>query len=136
MIIPTYDTVILPDVDYQLGVGELSDGEKSRIKIDGGRAILLPLRNPAERTDITLESFYGLGVLADILEIKDTPMGTRVHAQTREKVEVTQISRAGEILEGSFIVHEEVSDITEQGEKKLMDALKKMDKPWKNTTKQ
>ena len=126
MIIPTYDTVILPDVDYQLGVGELSDGERSRIKIDGGKAIFLPLKNPTERSEMTLDSFHTFGVLADILEIKDTPiMGTRIHAQTRGKVEVTAVSRAGEILEGSFVAKEEFPDITEAGEKKMLDALKK-----------
>ena len=35
MIIPVYDMVVLPDVDYQMGTAEFSEEEKSRIKIDG-----------------------------------------------------------------------------------------------------
>ena len=64
MIIPVYDTVILPDVDYQLGISDLTDDEKSRIKIDNNRVLLMPLKESKERTSLTMEDFYGLGVEA------------------------------------------------------------------------
>ena len=44
MILAVYDTVILPDVDYRLNIGEISSEEKSRIKIDQNRAVILPTR--------------------------------------------------------------------------------------------
>ncbi len=125
MIIPTYDTVILPDVDYQLGVTGFTDDELSRIKIDGDKAILLPLREAMDREKMALEDFFGIGVLADILEIEETKMGTRVHVRTREKIVVTELNNTGDLIEGSFIVHDEFSDITMKGEKELLDSLKK-----------
>ena len=125
MIIPVYDMVILPDVDYQIGTSEFSDEEKSRIKIDGNKAIFLPLREPVDRKDVSADVFYPYGVLADIQEIHETKLGTRVHAQTREKVEIRDFSAVGNLLEATFIPHEEFSDITAKGEKKLLDSLKK-----------
>ena len=125
MIIPVYDMVVLPDVDYQIGTSAFSKEEKSRIKIDGNKAIFLPMREPVERKDVTQESFYPIGVLADILEISETKIGTRVHAQTREKVEICEFSSVGEILEASYVARDEIADITAKGEKELLDALKK-----------
>ena len=69
MIIPVYDMVILPDVDYHVGTSDLSEEEKSRIKIDGNKALIVPLKEPTERTAITADSLYPMGVLADIVEI-------------------------------------------------------------------
>ena len=125
MIIPVYDIVVLPDVDYQLGTADFSEEEKSRIKIDGNKAIFLPLKKPIDRSEMTADSFYPYGVLADILDISETKIGTRVHAHTREKVEVRDFSSEGPLLEASYITHEEISDITAKGEKELLEGLKK-----------
>lgn len=126
MIIPVYDTVILPDVDYQLGTDPFTEEEKSRIKIDGGKAILLPVKDSIEKKDLKPENFYEIGVLADILEIRETALGTRVHANTRQKIRVTDVSIVDGIGEGSIAEElDEVSDITEKGEKELLESLKK-----------
>jgi ATP-dependent Lon protease len=125
MIIPIYDTVVLPDVDYQLGVRTLSAEEKSRVKIDGNQAILLPLKEEKDTDELTFTDFYGLGVLADILELQDMPGGTRLHVHTREKVRVSDVSATGELLEGSWTPREEIVDITRDGEEELLEDLKK-----------
>ena len=125
MVIPTFDTVILPDVDYQLGIEPLTEEEKSRIKIDDGKAILLPLKEAVKRSEVTSDTFFGCGVLADIVEVSETRIGTRLHARTREKVRVQDLVSADGLLEAGFVTLDEVSDITEKGEKELLDTLKK-----------
>jgi ATP-dependent Lon protease len=125
MIIPIYDTIILPDVDYQLGVGELTEEEKSRIKIDGNKTILLPMKAEKNPDELTLDDFYGLGVLADVIEIQEGNGGTRLHVSTREKVLVTDLHATGELLEGSWVPREEIVDITREGEEELLENLKK-----------
>ncbi len=125
MIIPVYDTVILPDVDYQLGTEPFESEELSRLKIDGNKAVLLPLKAPVTRGEVNVDSFFGAGVLADIVSIQKTHAGTRVHCQTREKVQIADVSLFDSILEGRFYTRDEVSDITEKGEKELLDSLKK-----------
>ncbi|MCI1722098.1 MAG: endopeptidase La [Lachnospiraceae bacterium] len=125
MIIPLFDTVILPDVDYQLNIEGLSEEEKSRIKIDGNRAILLPLREGREKNQIVSEDFYPLGVMMDVIQISKTAMGTVLQGHSREKVSVTGIATESGLLEGNATPVDEIMDVTLDGEKKLLDSLKK-----------
>lgn len=125
LVIPSYDTVILPDVDYQLGVEELNEDEKSRIKIDDNKVLIVPMKEAKGKMDLTMSDVYGLGVLADVLDINSTKVGYRVHARTREKVEITSLTGNGDILEATFEPKDEVLDITLKGEKDLLDTLKK-----------
>ena len=124
MIIPVYDMVVLPDVDYQMGTAEFSEEEKSRIKIDGNKAIFLPLKKPVDKKDVSMDSFYHYGVLAEILEIHESKLGTRVHAQMREKIEIRDFAVVGELMEATYVIHDEISDITPKGEKELLDSMK------------
>ena len=108
MIIPLFDTVILPDVDYQLNIEGLSEEEKSRIKIDGNRAILLPLREGREKNQIVSEDFYPLGVMMDVIQISKTAMGTVLQGHSREKVSVTGIATESGLLEGNATPVDEI----------------------------
>ncbi|MGN0363588.1 MAG: endopeptidase La [Bilifractor sp.] len=125
LVIPSYDTVILPDVDYQLGVEELNEDERSRIKIDDNKVLIVPMKETKDKKDLTMADVYGLGVLADVIDINSTKVGLRVHSRTREKVEITSLSSNGDILEATFEPKDEVLDITLKGEKDLLDVLKK-----------
>ena len=125
LIIAMYNTVLLPDVDYRLSVEEISEEEKSRIKIDGGRALLVPLRNEKPRKEITAEDFYPLGVAADVEEIVEGPLGIVVHARTREKVRVSGISAVSGVITGQAEMVDEVMDVTFSADRKLLEALKK-----------
>ena len=115
MIIPVYDTVVLPAVDMQMKIYDLTENEKSRIKIDGNKAVLLPLKEDARPGEITAGSFYGLGVLADIRSISQSKMGTILHATTLDKVSVSGISNVGEILEGACSIIPDRSQIRRRG---------------------
>ena len=44
LVIALYNTVLLPDVEYRLNIDGLSDEEKARAREDGGKAILLPMK--------------------------------------------------------------------------------------------
>ena len=81
MILAVYDTVILPDVDYRLNIGEISSEEKSRIKIDQNRAVILPTRTLKDHPQLEPEDFYPLGTAADIIDITENQMGTFLHMQ-------------------------------------------------------
>ena len=123
-IIPMYDTVLLPDVDYQLNIGSLSEAEKSRIKIDNSRCILLPLRENKDHEELTSEDFYPLGVLVADAEAIVTPMGTILRGHSLDKVCVTDITNYSGSIIGTGEPVQEVMDVTVDGEKKLLDALK------------
>lgn len=126
LIIAFYNTVLLPDVDYRLSVDELSADERSRITIDGGQVILLPLKEEKKHDEITPDDFYPIGVMADVAEITDEPVGTVMHAHTRGKVRVSGITVTDGIITGSGEEVEEVVDVTYEGEHKLLDRLREI----------
>ena len=126
LILPMFNTVLLPDVDYRLSVEHISDAERSRIQIDEGRAIFLPMRTEKPRQELTKEDFFPFGIIADISQIQDGPMGTVVEAQAREKIRVTEITITEGIIEGEYEAVDEVMDVTFSAEKKLRAARKKL----------
>lgn len=125
MILPIFNTVLLPDVDYRLSVENISEVERSRIQIDEGRVIFLPLKQETARESLAAEDFYPLGIAADISQITDGPMGTVVEARSREKVRVHDIRMGSGVIEGDFEPVDEVMDVTFVGEKNLLESLKK-----------
>lgn len=126
MIIPVYDTVVLPGVDMQMKIYDLTETEKSRIKIDGNKAILLPLKEDTKPGEVYPSSFYGIGVLADVRSISKNKMGTILHATTMDKVQVSDITSSGDLLEGFCSILPEQTDITAQGEKELLESMKSL----------
>lgn len=126
MIIPLFNAVLLPDVEYRLSIDGISDAETERAKADGGRVVLLPLRKDVARDEIRPEDFYPLGVAAEILDTSEGPSGTILHARSREKARVSEIDTDGPCIECSWEPAEEVVDVTFKGEQALLDDLKKI----------
>ena len=124
LILPMFNTILLPDVDYRLSVEKISDVEKSRIQIDEGRVIFLPLREEKPREELTQEDFYPLGIIADVSQITDGPLGTIVEAQAREKIRVTHFSKTQDVFEAEYEAVDEVMDVTFAAEKQLLESLK------------
>ena len=124
MIIPVYDMVILPDVDYHIGTAPFSEEEKNRIETDENKALFVPIRDISEKENLQAEAFYPLGVLADILEIGETPTGTRVRAHSNETVRISDPVKTNGVWETVPQIREELPDITEKGEQELLNKLK------------
>ena len=126
IVLAFHDTVLLPDVEYRLSIEDITEEEKSRIKIDNGNVIMLPLKEEKRRDNIEAGDFYPLGVAAEVMEISEGPMGTFVHARSREKVRVTDISVIDGLIEAEGTSVDEVMDITFAGEQQLIERLKKV----------
>ena len=125
MILPVYDTVILPDVDYQINIPEVSEEEKSRIKIDNNRCLVVPLKEGKNRAEIKPEDFHELGVEMEVIQIGETPVGFVLQGHSRDKVRVSEITVAADgLMEADCEPIEEIMDVTAEAEKKLMDSLK------------
>ena len=126
MILPIRHAVLLPDVEYRLNIAGISDEERERLEADGNRAVLLGVRAEEDAEEIGIDDLNDLGVACEVLDISDGPMGLFLHAQAREKVHVSGISLAGGVFEGDTETVEEVMDVTFDGEKKLLEELKKV----------
>ncbi len=128
MVLPVFDAVILPDVDMRLSADTVSEEEKSRIKIDGGKIAIVPLKaekDPGERNALKEDDFYPLGVAAEVLEISNERFGVVMHVQTREKISISHVTANSGIVEAVCTPVDEIMDVTEESEDRLLDALKK-----------
>ena len=126
MILPVYDSVLLPFAETQtISHYHISANEKNRINIDNNTIVLLPVKENLNRKDIISRSFQEYGVIAKILDTKETDMGTVLSIRTFHKVKTIHVSYINDIFEGSFIEHEENYDITQAGEQELLDYLKR-----------
>ncbi len=127
MVVAVYDTVLLPDVEYRLGVQGLTDPERKRLEQEKPEhVVILPMKEPIGKEDLTPEHFYELGVEAEVLEVLDGPQGTVLHTRTRSKVRVSDIDIEDDMIECSFEPVEEVMDVTYEGDQKLLEKLKKI----------
>lgn len=125
LILPVFDTVILPDVDYRLNLGQVSEEEKKAVEQSGDKIVILPLRELKDNTEVTGEVCHELGVMADVIEIADSRMGTVIHLMTHEKVRVFDIHNNEGIIDGLTETVNEVMDITAEGEKHLLEELRR-----------
>ena len=125
LILPVFDTVILPDVDYRLNLGQVSEEEKKAVEQSGDKIVILPLRELKDNTEVTGEVCHELGVMADVIEIADSRMGTVIHLMTHEKVRVFDIHNNEGIIDGLTEIVNEVMDITAEGEKHLLEELRR-----------
>ena len=125
MIIPVYDAALLPEVDYQINVSPLTETEKSRLKIDRNKAVLLPLKTNRAKADLTEDDFFEYGVIADVTSVRSGGRGTFIQASSHSKVKVYEISFLDGMIEGYYSTEEEIPDITIKSERDLLDNLKK-----------
>ncbi len=131
MVVSVYNTVLLPDVEYRLGVRGLSKEERERLESDKPeRVVILPLKEAPEGAegpeDPTAKDFYEFGVEADVMEVMDGPQGTYLHTMTKKKVRVSDIVINGGMIECVFEEVKEIRDVTRDGEEKLLDRLKEL----------
>lgn len=127
LILPMYNTVLLPDVEYRLSMENITQEEREMIERDGGHAVFLPMRREKDHGEITAEDLCPLGIAVEISQISDGPMGTIVEARSREKVHVEHVTAdENGVLTGQATGVVEIMDVTLAGEKQLLDSLKEM----------
>lgn len=100
LLLPVYDTVILPDVDYRLNVGALEDGERETLEKCGKNIVIMPLTEEKAMEDVTPEICHEYGVMADVIEISEGRMGVVIHLMTHEKVRVYDIRNTDGLIDG------------------------------------
>ncbi|MDO5294755.1 MAG: endopeptidase La [bacterium] len=89
LIIPIYNTIILPNVAYNLSFDFLSKDEIRSLE-EEDYAIVLPLKQKTTREKLTKDSFYDLGVIARIENIKSTTEHHYISVTTEERAKVLE----------------------------------------------
>ncbi len=129
MVVAVYNTVLLPDVEYRLGVHGLTPEEQFRLEVEKpDSVVILPLKAPIEKEELTAKDFFEYGVEAEVMEVQDSPQGTMLHARTKSKVKVSDIKLEDGLIGCTFETVNEIMDITEEGDRQLLEKLKDITK--------
>lgn len=125
MILPVYNTIVLPDVQYHLLLNILSDEEINKLKSES-KVTLLPIKASKQRDEINKEDFYEIGVKADIEFVEENDEGILLVANTKDKVKMLNINVTDTIIQGEFVKIQEIIDVSQEGEQELFDFIKKV----------
>jgi len=123
LVIPIYNTIILPQIQYHLAPNLLNETEIQRLK-EEGRVILLPLKEWKERSEITSDDFHSVGLVSEVKGIKEEEDGTVLSVETKERADILELNIGEKVLDASFCIRNEIVDISEEEEQAQLEEIK------------
>ena len=113
LVIPIYNTIILPEVQYNFEPDSLTDREKSLLKSED-TVILLPLKEEKSRKELTTDDFYPIGLTGVIKGIRNNEGDLILAVRTEVKVKVHNFVANRETLNAEYEIIYDDSDIDER----------------------
>lgn len=123
LVIPVYDTLILPFVSIHVQEDVFSEIELENIKKEE-EFLVLPIKEQKERTDLSAEDFYSVGVLAKVTDAFSQEGHPLLTVETSERVQVEKVIVSQNRVDASYGILQDVWDVTEEGEKAYLDEFK------------
>ena len=122
LVIPIYNTIILPDVQYNLEPDSLTDREKSTLKVED-TVILLPLKEDKTREALKAEDFYPIGLTGVIKGIRNTDGDLIMAVRTELKVKVVNLVANREVLNAEYEIIYDEADIDEREQRAVFNMV-------------
>ena len=122
LVIPIYNTIILPDVQYNLEPDSLTDREKSALKVED-TVILLPLKEEKTREELRAEDFYPIGLTGVIKGIRNTDGDLIMAVRTELKVKVVNLVANREVLNAEYEIIYDEADIDEREQRAVFNMV-------------
>ena len=122
LVIPIYNTIILPDVQYNLEPDSLTDREKSTLKVED-TVILLPLKEEKTREELKAEDFYPIGLTGVIKGIRNTDGDLIMAVRTELKVKVVNLVANREVLNAEYEIIYDEADIDEREQRAVFNMV-------------
>ena len=122
LVIPIYNTIILPDVQYNLEPDSLTDREKSTLKVED-IVILLPLKEEKTREELRAEDFYPIGLTGVIKGIRNTDGDLIMAVRTELKVKVVNLVANREVLNAEYEIIYDEADIDEREQRAVFNMV-------------
>lgn len=122
LVIPIYNTIILPDVQYNLEPDSLTDREKSTLKAED-TVILLPLKEEKTREELRAEDFYPIGLTGVIKGIRNTDGDLIMAVRTELKVKVVNLVANREVLNAEYEIIYDEADIDEREQRAVFNMV-------------
>lgn len=126
MILPIFDLVLLPGMQYRLQVNNLSSDELRLLYENNGDIVALPLKKNSDTNSLKPENFHKIGVSLDVEKIQNRENGYLLHVTVKNFVEVANISISSDIIQGNTEFLSEVIDINEQNQREMMNYIKQV----------
>ena len=122
LVIPIYNTIILPDVQYNLEPDSLTDREKSTLKVED-TVILLPLKEEKTREELSVEDFYPIGLTGVIKGIRNADGDLIMAVRTELKVKVVNLEANREVLNAEYEIIYDEADIDEREQRAVFNMV-------------
>ena len=122
LVIPIYNTIILPDVQYNLEPDSLTDREKSILKVED-TVILLPLKEEKTREELRAEDFYPIGLTGVIKGIRNADGDLIMAVRTELKVKVVNLVANREVLNAEYEIIYDEADIDEREQRAVFNMV-------------
>ena len=122
LVIPIYNTIILPDVQYNLEPDSLTDREKSALKVED-TVILLPLKEEKTREELRAEDFYPIGLTGVIKVIRNADGDLIMAVRTELKVKVVNLVANREVLNAEYEIIYDEADIDEREQRAVFNMV-------------
>lgn len=122
LVIPIYNTIILPDVQYNLEPDSLTDREKSALKVED-TVILLPLKEEKTREELRAEDFYPIGLTGVIKGIRNADGDLIMAVRTELKVKVVNLEANREVLNAEYEIIYDEADIDEREQRAVFNMV-------------
>ena len=122
LVIPIYNTIILPEVQYNIESETLNEREKNSLKI-GDTIILLPLKEIKTREELTADDFYPIGLTAVIKVIRNSEDDLILAARTDAKVRVHNLAANRETLNAEYEIIYDEDDIDEREQRAVFNIV-------------
>ena len=122
LVIPIYNTIILPDVQYNLEPDSLTDREKSALKVED-TVILLPLKEEKTREELRVEDFYPIGLTGVIKGIRNADGDLIMAVRTELKVKVVNLEANREVLNAEYEIIYDEADIDEREQRAVFNMV-------------
>jgi len=122
LVIPIYNTIILPDVQYNLEPDSLTEREKSLLRVED-TVILLPLKEEKTREELKAEDFYPIGLTGIIKGIRNNDGDFIIAVRTDVKVKTYNIFANREVLSADYEVVYDEADIDEREQRAVFNMV-------------
>ncbi len=120
-VIPVYNHMILPDCDIYFQTGQFNALAGRDVR-EGEKIVLLPMKEEQERSELTSQSFYPVGVLGTVAE--NSPQGyVRIRSGHRVNVDEVYVN-ADHSIDLSISRRPDTEDLPEAEAAEKLSALK------------
>lgn len=123
LVIPVYDTLILPFVEIHVQEDVFSEIELENIQ-EEEEFLVVPIRKQKDRDQLSQEDFYPVGVMARRTASFTQEEHRLMTVETGDRVHVGEVSIDLGRVEASYDVLQDVEDVSERDEKAILREFK------------